>query len=242
MVTDHPSKSVTIRLIGVPLGHSRLVINSTQVDYGASHFTEELFMQSPARFYRLIPLTVILFFSAGSFVSSELNKYRQIESDFEIESEAGEKPGFDEWFYEQPAYPLEAIPAGARTRAIEQMERAEERRAQLLRKQHGIAAEAIALNQPKWEALGPRPIANGNTGTLARPAAGRATAIALDPKYDGVNNQTVYVGAAQGGLWRSRDNGANWEPLIDDQASLAIGSVAVDPSDSNVIYVGTGEG
>jgi uncharacterized protein (TIGR03437 family) len=200
-------------------------------------------MPSSSRFYRIIPLIVVLVFFVGLFVSIELSKHRQDESDFEIESEAGEKPGFDEWFYEQRAYPLRTIPAGARMRAIDQMERAEERRrARAFHKGYGIAADAIAPNQPKWEALGPRPIANGNTGPLSRPAAGRATAIALDPRYDGVNNQTVYVGAAQGGLWRSRDNGANWEPLIDDQASLAIGSLAVDPVDPNVIYVGTGEG
>jgi photosystem II stability/assembly factor-like uncharacterized protein len=63
----------------------------------------------------------------------------------------------------------------------------------------------------------------------------------LDPGYDGATNQTVYLGAAQGGVWRSRDNGATWTPLTDDQPSLAMGAIAIDPTNPNIIYAGTGE-
>src|SRR5574341_936254 len=122
------------------------------------------------------------------------------------------------------------------------MEKVEARRADLRRRLYGKEAGTEIQNQPKWEALGPMPITNGNTGTLSRPVSGRATAVALDPAYDGVNKRTVYVGTAQGCVWRSRDNGATWTPLIDDQASLAVGSLAIDPANPNVIYAGTGEG
>src|SRR5579872_5566588 len=54
--------------------------------------------------------------------------------------------------------------------------------------------------------------------------------------------QTYYFGAASGGVWKSSDGGAHWSPLFDKEAVASIGSVAVAPSDANVLYVGTGEG
>ncbi len=196
-------------------------------------------MRSTSGLHQFIPWTIVLVF-AGLLASSGL--YRSQQAGFNLEVERGEQPESDEWFYEQRAYPSKAIPIGARLRAIEQMERIEARRAEFRRRLYRKEARTEPQNQPKWEALGPRPIANGNTGPLSRPVSGRATAVALDPAYDGVNNRTVYAGTAQGGVWRSSDNGATWTPLIDDQASLAIGSLAIDPANPNVIYVGTGEG
>ncbi|MFC0541801.1 WD40/YVTN/BNR-like repeat-containing protein [Kutzneria chonburiensis] len=64
--------------------------------------------------------------------------------------------------------------------------------------------------------------------------SGRVSALAVD------GSRTVYVGAADGGVWRSDDRGAHWQPLWDNMPSLAIGAVAVDPADHSV-YVGTGE-
>ena len=54
--------------------------------------------------------------------------------------------------------------------------------------------------------------------------------------------QTYYFGAASGGVWKSVDGGAHWNPLFDKEDTASIGSIAVAPSDTNVIYVGTGEG
>jgi photosystem II stability/assembly factor-like uncharacterized protein len=50
-----------------------------------------------------------------------------------------------------------------------------------------------------------------------------------------------YFGAASGGVWRSSDAGANWEPLFDKEDTASIGAIAVAPSDHNILYVGTGE-
>jgi uncharacterized protein (TIGR03437 family) len=166
----------------------------------------------------------------------------RVETGAREESESDEKPGADEWFYEQRAYPLKQIPAGARMRAFDQLEREEQRLRQRTGAQLDRATASEMMQEPAWRPLGPQPIANGNTGAVQRPVSGRVSALALDPGYDGAGNRTVYAGAAQGGLWRSRDNGATWTPLIDDQPSLAIGSLAIDPSNSNIIYVGTGEG
>ncbi|MGA1997922.1 MAG: glycosyl hydrolase, partial [Bryobacteraceae bacterium] len=54
--------------------------------------------------------------------------------------------------------------------------------------------------------------------------------------------QTYYFGAAAGGVWKSVDGGAHWNPVFDRQPVSSIGSLAVAPSDPNVVYAGTGEG
>ncbi|HUB82190.1 MAG TPA: hypothetical protein VMB03_25510 [Bryobacteraceae bacterium] len=56
------------------------------------------------------------------------------------------------------------------------------------------------------------------------------------------NSQTYYFGAASGGVWKSVDGGAHWTPQFDQQDIASIGSIAVAPSDTNILYVGTGEG
>jgi photosystem II stability/assembly factor-like uncharacterized protein len=143
-----------------------------------------------------------------------------------------------EWFYHQRAYPLDQIPRGARLEALAQSDEVE--RAQSRLRKAGKFA-AVPEQEVAWQALGPRPIADGQTFGDRSPVSGRVTTITLDPRYDGINNKTVYVGAAQGGLWRSTDNGQTWVPLMDELPSLAVGAVAIDPTNPNVIWVGTGE-
>ena len=53
---------------------------------------------------------------------------------------------------------------------------------------------------------------------------------------------TVYVGSAAGGLWKTTNGGTSWQPLFDRQPTLSIGDFALDPTNPDVIYVGTGEG
>ena len=101
--------------------------------------------------------------------------------------------------------------------------------------------EALALNnrltnQPEagsWTPLGPAPIPiNANTSN-----SGRTSAIAVHP----TNPNIVYVGTAQGGLYRTLDGGTTWTPLMDNALTLAIGAVAISPSDPTTVFVGTGE-
>ena len=199
-------------------------------------------MKSAGHSFRVFCRTLVLACGLLGILGVLLSAWSPIE----FESEAGEedeKPAAEAWFYEQRAYPLTEIPRGAHARAVEDLNRKEEARRQQLRRLYGQeGAEAIEQSQPRWQALGPQPIINGNTGIFQSPVSGRATALALDPGYDGVNNRTLYLGTAHGGVWRSRDNGANWTPISDGEASLAIGSLAIDPNNPNVIYVGTGEG
>ena len=60
----------------------------------------------------------------------------------------------------------------------------------------------------------------------------------------GVTSQpnVFYMGAVNGGVWKSDDFGRTWNPIFDGQPTQSIGAIAVAPSDPNVIYVGSGEG
>src|SRR5215208_1218496 len=92
-----------------------------------------------------------------------------------------------------------------------------------------VFAQTISLDQLK--AIKPRNI--GPAGM-----SGRITAI------DVVNSgqDTWYIGAASGGVWKTTNAGANWTPVFDGQTSLNIGSIAIQQSNPNIIWVGTGEG
>ncbi len=52
---------------------------------------------------------------------------------------------------------------------------------------------------------------------------------------------TCYAATAASGLWKSTDGGIHWKPIADDQPTSTFGSLAVAPSDANVIYAGSGE-
>ncbi len=93
------------------------------------------------------------------------------------------------------------------------------------------------ISASAWAAIGPAPIPNGQTTTTSTAISGRVTAIVVHP----TNPDLVYVGLAQGGVWRSADGGLNWTPLFDQQATLAIGSLALAPSNPEILYVGSGE-
>ncbi|WP_420379964.1 T9SS type A sorting domain-containing protein [Gilvibacter sp.] len=78
---------------------------------------------------------------------------------------------------------------------------------------------------PVWEFSGPLNI------------GGRISDIAIDP----IDPDTYYVGAASGGIFKSTDAGATWLPIFDGQQYLSIGDIEISATDSNKIYVGTGE-
>ena len=101
-----------------------------------------------------------------------------------------------------------------------------------------------------WTPAGPAPLASDATGDGQQDynwVSGRATTVLIDPA-DGSAN-TVLIGGAYGGLWKSTNAGSKssnpasvtWQPLIDDQPTLAVGAIAQQPGNSRVILVGTGE-
>lgn len=76
-----------------------------------------------------------------------------------------------------------------------------------------------------WQQEGP-----GNIG-------GRIDVLTLSPS----DNDIIYAGATNGGIFKTTDGGENWDPIFDDQPYLAIGAIAIDPSDEDIVYAGTGD-
>ena len=66
---------------------------------------------------------------------------------------------------------------------------------------------------------------------------GRITSIAIHPS----NAQIIYIGTANGGVWKSTNSCQSWTSVFDNQNTSSIGVVAIDPSNGNIIYCGTGE-
>lgn len=68
--------------------------------------------------------------------------------------------------------------------------------------------------------------------------AGRSVALVIDPR----NTQHVFAGSVSGGLWRSTNAGTTWSLVDGWWANLSVGALTMDPSNPDVLYVGTGEG
>jgi photosystem II stability/assembly factor-like uncharacterized protein len=67
--------------------------------------------------------------------------------------------------------------------------------------------------------------------------SGRIADIAVDQK----NPSTWYTAVGSGGVWKTVNAGTTWTPIFDKQAVYSTGDVTIDPSNSNIIWVGTGE-
>ena len=66
---------------------------------------------------------------------------------------------------------------------------------------------------------------------------GRISDIAVDPR----NPSVWYVAVSSGNLWKTENRGNTWTPIFEDYGSFSLGVVTVDPRDSNVVWLGTGE-
>ncbi len=67
---------------------------------------------------------------------------------------------------------------------------------------------------------------------------GRTRAVAGDPNQPNI----LYMGAVNGGVWKTTDYGRIWTPIFDAQPTQSIGAIAVAPSDPRILYVASGEG
>ncbi len=66
--------------------------------------------------------------------------------------------------------------------------------------------------------------------------SGRIVDLAVNPK-----NISEYYVAASGGVWKTTNAGVTYTPVFDDQGSFSIGCITIDPNNSNVVWVGSGE-
>ena len=126
----------------------------------------------------------------------------------------------ERWFFEQRMYPDNFIPDGAYQKAFDEKMK--------LRRESGVFYPTV-----NWTNLGPTPGYYFNYGNISS----RIVTVKFDPS----NPNTIYVGAAYGGIWKSTDGGLNWVSKSDFEVSLSSGALAIDPNNTNIIYYGTGE-
>ena len=105
-----------------------------------------------------------------------------------------------------------------------QILRAHDQRRALVREGESLA-KAAGVQPSQWQALGP-----SNVG-------GRVRALAFDPR----NANRLLAGTASGGLWITEDAGVTWRANQDFLPNLSIATIAFDPRNPDVVYMGTGE-
>lgn len=101
-------------------------------------------------------------------------------------------------------------------------------------KDGGVVGDPVG---PAWTGIGPNPTVQlGRTTGALQNVTGRVGALAVN------SAGKVFLGAAQGGLWTYDATTGAWTPQGDNLPSLAVGALAIAPSDQTVMYLGTGEG
>jgi hypothetical protein len=94
----------------------------------------------------------------------------------------------------------------------------------------------ITITNGSWSYLAASNYVNGPSGY--NPGIGRVNCIAFHP----ANANILWVGLPAGGLWVTTNNGGTWSPLTDGLPSIGVSGIVVDPSNTNIIYILTGDG
>src|SRR3954447_18843421 len=140
-----------------------------------------------------------------------------------------------EWFYGQRAYPNQQTPPGALAAASPQQP------PRATAYSPPAATSGVPAGGVNWTEIGPKPIASFRSGYAHQlgqaPGAGRVTAAVNDPAAAGV----AYAAGAFGGVWKTSDAGASWQPKSEGLGTLSMGALAMDANDHTVVYAGTGE-
>ena len=90
--------------------------------------------------------------------------------------------------------------------------------------------EMLRSEVAQWKSIGPYT-------TVQKYGQGRVNTFIIDPN----NPNVYYVGAPSGGLWKSEDYGSNWIPISDEIPQIGVSGIVIDPANSDVIYIATGD-
>ena len=145
-------------------------------------------------------------------------------SEREVESPGGPLDAIN-WYWRQRTFGLGYIPQDALVKAhtqTEGMHASYSGKGMQVQSSGGGSAQAASA---QWSLVGPN-----NVG-------GRVNAIAIHP----TDPKTIYIGAANGGVWKTTNGGTQWTPLTDQMQSIAMGALAIDPQVPTTVYAGTGE-
>jgi photosystem II stability/assembly factor-like uncharacterized protein len=119
----------------------------------------------------------------------------------------------------------QAAPASSRAKKDAKKEQKKEEKKEEAKEEKKGGMTADTFSGLKFRLIGPAV------------ASGRVMSLAVNPK----NKFEYYVGVASGGVWKTVNHGTTWTPVFDGEGSYSIGWVTLDPNDSSVVWVGTGE-
>jgi len=138
-----------------------------------------------------------------------------------------------EWFWQQRVYPSGNFPKASFE--FEEWQRYVNAHPQYRRQSNSLGQDLTTMAPTPtgtWSPLGPATSNGGYSGV------GRLNCITFHP----TDVNTFWVGAAAGGLWKTTNGGSSWSTLTDDLPVLGVSGLAVDYTNPNVMYLGTGDG
>ncbi|MEO8514913.1 MAG: T9SS type A sorting domain-containing protein [Ignavibacteria bacterium] len=165
-------------------------------------------------------ITVILFLFVTTVNAQILKDNIAIYDD--VPQEVNSRNSFqrEKWFYEQRIFPYDRLPNDAYNIAITQ-------------KMNLLNSSGLYDNTNEWLSIGPTPAVN----TYYSNVSSRVVSVKFHP----TNPAIIYIAAAYGGVWKTTNSGLNWYPKTDFEVTLSSGALAIDNTDPEVIYYGTGE-
>ncbi len=93
-------------------------------------------------------------------------------------------------------------------------------------------AKSKSFNSIGWSPAGPFTLPGNETGYMQN-GIGRINCIAFHP----TDPNTYFVGVAQGGVWKTTNNGVSWIPLTDNLPIIRVSDITIDPNNTNVMYI-----
>jgi photosystem II stability/assembly factor-like uncharacterized protein len=144
------------------------------------------------------------------------------------------------WLYymQQRAYPFDTVDWDALQQGS--IHRSNMPVANLSKKSNksSTGVSALGTSFGTWEWVGPKNLDIPYRVYYGiRPLSGRTNSIAYDP----TNANTIYLGGATGGIWKTTNRGVTWTCLADRWEKMPVSSIAIDPVDPQTIYVGSGD-